>query len=552
MGSQKNCALGAVKTNIGHCDVASGIAGFIKTVLSLYYKKIPKTLHFNKLNPEISLENTPFFINDTLRDWENLEGLRRAGVSSFGIGGSNAHIILEEFPKTYSQINSIDKQYIILPLSAKNLTALEQTKKNLLTYVEETSEVNLLDIAYTYQLGRESFNHRCFLIAKDKTTLVNSLKTPLNAVSKSHLTDQSSPKIAFLFPGQGTAIENLVNIYQEELIFRQHIDELSKMIKDQWQLDLKTYLFSETNLKKPSLSSIEILMQQLCLFSIEYALAKLWIHWGIYPDFMIGHSLGEYVAAGISNVFSTAEIIEILYLRHQFLEKCPQGEMLVVRLNETKLKSYLSNGLSISAINAENLYTISGSSSKINQLSQNLIQDKIACKKILVTKPFHSSLLNTVHKPFTDSILHIEAKAPVIPYFSNVTGELIEKSSYFYPEYWADHLCKTVYFYDAIKKLENENTLFLEVGIGNSLLEFVKKTIPKSDFISTFPTPYLSSNAYSSLLTALGQCWLKGIAVNWENFNDSHRGQRIPLPTYPYQKQKYCIDTSNENFFTIF
>lgn len=542
------CAISSVKTNIGHLDAAAGIASLIKTVLALKHKQIPPSLHFKQPNSQIDFSQTPFYVNTNLVDWKTDKTPRCAGVSSFGIGGTNAHVILEEAPVFEQGSRGAGEQgrdYQLLVLSAKSEKALEQATINLATHLQKHPELNLADIAYTLQIGRQHFAYRRMVLCQTTEEAAQILE---KETKYSHTNSEKSSSIAFMFPGQGSQYLKMgKELYDTEAIFREQIDHCCELLQHDLGLDLRLQIYQQESeqLKQTSIA-------QPALFVIEYALAKLWISWGIQPQAMIGHSIGEYVAATLAGVFSLPDALKLVALRGRLMQQCPTGAMLSVAMSADKLQPLLSDNLVIAAYNAPDLCVVSGTEAEIIQLEHNLNQQEISCRKLQTSHAFHSPLMAEIIHPFIAAFQKITLQSPQIPFISNVTGTWITPEQATDPHYWGNHLRQPVQFATGIKELLTEpNLILLEVGAGRTLSTLAKQQTNTHKILSSLPHPQDTQSDVEFLLQTLGELWLAGVPINWAKFYTHEQRQRLPLPTYPFQRQRYWIDLkAGEQKFT--
>lgn len=548
------CAIGSVKTNVGHLDTAAGVAGLIKTVLALKHKLLPPSLHFDAPNPKIDFANSPFYVNTKVSEWKSESFPRRAGVSSFGIGGTNAHVILEEAPT--AQMRDIksghSRPWQLLLLSAKTSSALDTATKNLLDHLKQHPDLNLVDVAYTLGVGREDFNYRRMLVCHDFEDAVNTLEALFHERVLTNLQETRQRPITFMFPGQGTQYTNMASeLYQVEPTFRSFVDQCCELLKPHLGLDLRHVLY-------PVSEQVELSTQQLnqtaitqsALFVIEYSLAKLLIEWGVCPVAMIGHSIGEYVAACLAGVFSLEDALMLVTARGQLMQKLPHGAMLAVSLSVEQVQPLLSEKLSLAAINEPSLCVISGSVEAVTQLESYLIEKGISSRRLHTSHAFHSEMMNSILEPFTLLVKKVNLKRPKIPYVSNVTGNWITAAQATNPSYWAAHLRSSVRFTDGIQLLLKEpERILLEVGPGRTLSTLTKQhsqKITKQVILNSLQHPKERQSDVEYLLTTLGQIWLAGIQVDWASFYQYDRHSRIPLPTYPFERQRYWIEPKEQ------
>lgn len=560
--SKQYCAIASLKPNIGHLDTAAGIASLIKTVLAIKHQQIPPSLHFQTPNPQINFEQSPFYVNTQLSDWH---GIRRAGVSSFGIGGTNTHVILESAPElvqtsiaspdqSATQVSTIPQ---LLLLSAKSKTALDQASQNLLNHLQQHPHLNLSDVAHTLQVGRRGFSHRRLLTCRTVEEAIVQLKQSTQPYHNA----TTPPAIAFLFPGQGSQYINMArHLYETNSNFRQTIDHCSTHLK----LYLPDILYPSQPVVTSSLTATSL--AQPALFIIEYALAQLWISWGVQPDVMIGHSIGEYVAACLAGVFSLEDALKLVALRGEQMQQQPAGSMLSVSLSEVELQPWLGSEITLSVHNTPQLCVVSGTEAAIAKLKQDLTAANINCQLLHTSHAFHSPLMADVQAPLMDALRSIQLAPPTIPFVSNVTGTWITVEQATDPRYWIEHLMRPVRFTEGLTTLlQNPHSVLLEVGPGQTLITMAKQVSPDTPMIASLPSAQAIANATLSsssqmsepsqaqtleqltLINAVGQLWLQGATIRWSVYQgDAPPAQRIPLPTYPFERQRYWIDAQSE------
>jgi len=422
------CALGSVKTNIGHLDAAAGVAGLIKTVLALKHQLLPASLHFEQPNPKIDFANSPFYVNTRLSEWKTPGFPRRAGVSSFGMGGTNAHVILEEAP----QIPQIPQNPKIPPnslllLSAKTDTALETATTQLVEHLKQHPHLNLADVAYTYQVGRCAFSQRRMLVCQSLEEAVNALETrDAQRVFNHALQTDEEPSVVFMFSGQGAQYVNMgLELYQTEPVFREQVDRCAEFIGPHLGQDLRSVLYPALQIppSPPLLKKTAII--QPALFVIEYALAQLWMSWGVQPKAMIGHSLGEYVAACLAGVFSLEEALVLVAARGRLMQSVPAGAMLAVPLSEDEIRPLLNIDTELAAVNMPTQCVVSGTTAAVEQFATQLAEQDVACKRVPTCDAFHSKIMSPILTPLLEQLQQIQLKPPQIPFLSNVTGTWI-------------------------------------------------------------------------------------------------------------------------------
>jgi acyl transferase domain-containing protein/long-subunit acyl-CoA synthetase (AMP-forming) len=540
------CGLGSIKTNIGHLDTAAGVTGLIKTVLALKHKQLPPSLHFEKPNPQIDFVNSPFYVNATLADWK-VNGLpRRAGISSFGLGGTNIHVVIEESPELLADPGP-GRPWNLLLLSARTRQALTTAGVNLKEYLRQHSDLNMSDVAYTYQVGRKTFRERQAIVCSDLQDCVQALEVGDGRRVMSGTTDDQAPLIVFMFPGQGSQHVNMAaELYRTEQTFKEVVDQCCEYLEPQLGFDLRSLLFAdEAHVAENTARLNQTSATQPALFLIEYALARLWIEWGIRPEAMIGHSIGEYVAACLSGVFSLEDALTLVAARGKLLGDLPGGAMLAIPFSETEAREFLGRELSLAAVNSPALSVVSGPTEAIGRLEKQLTELDLICHQLHTSHAFHSAMVEPVLDRFADLVAKTNPQPPQIPLISNLTGTWIENSEATDPQYWSKHLRHTVRFAQGLQTVsENRRLVLLEVGPGQNLsgLAAAQLDRKKCSVVSSLPHPRKPRSEVESMLEALGKLWIQGVDVDWQGFNSRQRRRRVPLPTYPFERQRYWIE----------
>ncbi len=542
------CALGSVKTNIGHTDAAAGVAGLIKTVLALEHRQLPPSLHFERPNPEIDFANSPFYVNQRLSEWKADGQPRRAGVSSFGMGGTNAHVIVEEAARV--EPSEPAKPWQLLLLSAKTDSALKAATSNLLDYLTEHPEVNIADVAYTLQVGRRAFNHRRILVCRSAEDAATELRTTGATRISTYLKEMEKPPVVFMFSGQGAQYVGMAaELYELEPAFRKQIDRCSELLKPVLGIDLRDVLYpSKDELEKAAEQLTQTFITQPALFVLEYALSELWMACGVHPQAMIGHSIGEYVAACLAGVFSLEDALTIVSNRGRLVQQLPHGSMLSVPLSENDLQVFLRNDkrLSLAAVNADSLCVVSGPTNAITELERELAGRDVRSRRLQTSHAFHSSMMEPLMEEFAQQMRKINLRPPQIPFISNVTGVWIKAEDAVAPEYWARHLRQTVRFADGAAELLKEyGQIMLEVGPGQTLTTLIRQVHPnkadKQATLSSVRHPHEQRSDYEFFLNTVGQLWMRGATVDWSSLAAGRR-RRLPLPTYPFERRRYWIE----------
>jgi natural product biosynthesis luciferase-like monooxygenase protein len=542
------CAIGSVKTNIGHLDAAAGVTSLIKAALALRDGVLPPSLHFRNPNPAIDWANTPFEVNVELRPWESDGTPRRAGVSSFGIGGTNAHVVLEEAPRRETSAAGRSSQLLVW--SAKTATALEQATERLTEHLAAHPEADLHDEAYTLQVGRRAFRHRRLLVAKGREDALQALT---RRDEKRLLTAQAETRerpVVFVFPGQGTQHVNMaLDLYREEDVFRETVDLCAEVLLPELGLDLRTLLYPSAG----EVAEAEALLNQTrytqpALFVIEYAIAKLWMSWGVVPSAMIGHSIGEYVAACLADVMSLPDALRLIAVRGRLMQEMPEGAMLAVPLAESALVPFLQKGVELAAVNGSQACIAAGPAKEIELLSARLAEQGVLSRRLRTSHAFHSHMMEPILNAFKEIVREVRLHSPRIPYLSNVTGTWMEAGEATDPAYWSRHLRQTVRFADGVRELLQEpGPIWLEVGPGQSYAGLIRQQASaegqrEETVLSSLPNRDEKRPQGAVLLEAYGRMWLSGARMDWSKLHAGTTRHRVPLPTYPFERKRYLVE----------
>lgn len=544
------CAIGSIKSNMGHLSEAAGIVSLIKTALVLKHKQIPPSLHFKTPNPEIDFENSPFYVNTELKDWISLGYPRRAGVSSFGLGGTNAHIVLEEWDEP-ADSSAAKRQQQLLLLSAKTPTALEAITVNLANHFNRHLDLNLEDAAYTLTYGRKAFGHRRIAVVSNQPEAAAKTLSPRDNQRVFTNSGEVKPHpVTFMFTGQGSQYVNMAReLYETEAVFRDEVDKCCALLKSHLDLDLRAILYpapEDTEAATATLTQTSI--TQPALFVTEYALAQLWMSWGVKPDALIGHSIGEYVAATLAGVFSLEDALLLVSVRGRLMQSMPAGGMLAVPLPEEQVRPLLvGTRLEIATVNSPNNCVVSGEMDDIESFfSQTLAAKAIEGQRLHTSHAFHSRMMEPILETFTHQVRQIELNAPTIPFISNLTGTWITDEEATNPAYYAQQLRSCVRFADGLKQLfDKPERILLEVGPGRTLSSFAKRHPDKPKAQLTFTSvrpPKESISDLTLLLKTLGQLWLYGVDIDWEAYYGEDGHSRVPLPTYPFEHHRYWME----------
>jgi amino acid adenylation domain-containing protein len=534
-------AIGSLKGNVGHLDTAAGVAGLIKAVLMVREGKMPAGLHVDEPNPVIGFQNTPFFVNIRLRDWEAGETLRRAAVSSFGIGGTNAHVIVEQAAPVLDgaakkEEESGRRQRLLL-LSAKNETALGDLAGRTADYLKGGGESCLDDVSVTLQVGRRHFSRRWAGVASGPDEAVGMLGDRDSLLSNVNRLPEGERAIVFMFPGQGAQYAGMAaDLYRDEPVFRRHLDRCIELLKRYSPLD-----FVEVN--DETLRRTEL--AQPMLFAVEYALARLLMEWGTRPSVMMGHSIGEWTAACLAGVLELEEALNMVALRGRLMQAQPEGSMLAVQESDQKLEPVLRQfpEVSVAAVNTPGMCVLSGETGALDRLEARLTEQGMVCRSLHTSHAFHSAMMEPVREALVKELRGVSLHEPKIPFVSNVTGQLITGPQATDPDYWARHLREPVQWAAGLETVMNmEHALFIEVGPGRTLSTFAARH-PQNK--GRFPAIQLIKHPQDSIqqdrffYNQIGKLWLHGAAIDWRAFNCFDTGCCVSLPTYPFLRQRY-------------
>jgi acyl transferase domain-containing protein/glutamate-1-semialdehyde aminotransferase len=547
------CAIGSVKSNIGHLDAAAGMAGLIKTSLVLQKAKIPASLHYTQPNPKINFAETPFYVNAKLADWPSTETPRRAGVSSFGSGGTNAHVILEQAPQRQGSGQARAEQLFVI--SARSQTSLDQAASNLAAHLASgDSALNLADATFTLQAGRRHFPYRKATVACTAAEAAEALVSGDPKRLWSRKCEHADAPVVFLFPGQGAQQVNMGRgLYENEPIFAVQVDECAEVLRPLLGLDLRTLLYPLPGDEQDASRQLkETFITQPALFVVEYALAQLWMQWGVAPKAMIGHSLGEYVAACIAGVFSRNDALRILSERARMMQELPAGAMLAVRLAEAEVIPLLGEKLSIAALNSPGMTVVSGPFDAIDALAAMLEEKKVVHRRLATSHAFHSAMLDPMLPGFAEVVRRVEMHPPQVPFVSSLTGAWITDEQATSADYWVQQVRRAVRFSSGIAELlQDPANILVEVGPGQTLSTLARQHPAKQAAHEIVASLKGEENARQdprsqdmrSMLEAAGRIWAAGGSLDWAGFHGNETRYRVPLPTYPFERQRYWIDS---------
>ena len=563
------CAIGSVKTNVGHLDAAAGIAGIIKTALALKHRMLPPSLNYSEPNPEIDFASTPFFVNTRFASWAS-SGPRRAGVMSTGMGGTNAHVVLEQSPELQAGSDSEPSHLIVL--SAKTETALDRATEHMLEFIKSTDPLNMGDVAYTLQVGRKAFSHRRIVVCTGRDDAIAALaEEHSKRIISSRVDEFSSRPLILLLPGVGDHYLGMAyDLYQTLEVFRKEVDRCARLLEPHLGMDIREIIYPRSlswrqgrtkgiDLKKmlgrksdeTETPEAKRLNQTLCaqpaLFTIEYALARLWEVLGVRPNAIVGHSMGEYVAACLAGVLSLEDALRLIATRAKLVHELPQGAMLAVTLPEHDLLPLLGESLSIALINGPTLCVVAGPVEAMAAFERLLNKKGVICRQVQNAHAFHSRMLDPIVVAFEAEVRKVPLNEPRVPFISNVTGTWITSAQATDPAYWARHANHSARFSDALHHLwQLQDSILLEAGPGQTLGVLAmqhpdRKNAGNPVTISSLRHHYENLSDVDFLWRSIGKLWLSGAGLNWENLHPGGR-RRISLPTYPFERQRYWIE----------
>ncbi len=536
------CALGSLKSNIGHLDAAAGVSGLIKTTLALEHRLIPASLHCREPNPELGLKDSPFYVPSRATPWPADSRPRRAGVSSFGIGGTNAHLVVEQAPDRAP--SATDGPTLFL-LSARSAEALERRAAGLVVHGTAHPELDGGDVAYTLHVGRAALEHRRAVVADNLAEVCQALADgdPERVAGGVVASDRPSP--AFLFPGQGSQyVEMARGIYATEPVFRRHLDRCADGLRGLLDTDLTRLLFPSSVERRAAGEALgQTRLAQPALFAVETALARLWGDWGVEPEAMLGHSVGEFSAAYLAGVFDLRSALTLVVRRGELMQRMPPGAMLTVPLSEDALSAEMPPELELAAVNAPEVSTVTGPPAAINDFEQRLTARQLPCRRLHVAHAFHSAAVEPFLEDWRMTLEGLELSAPRVPFLSNVSGGWITGEEATDPEYWVRHLREGVRFSPAlIELLAEPSRVLLEVGPGQTLTSLARQH-PEARgrrVVASMRHPQDSASDREVLLRAAGQLWLDGTPFDGARLHGQRL--RVRLPGYPFEGQRYWLE----------
>lgn len=537
------CAIGSVKSNFGHLSHAAGVVGLIKAVFALEQGIIPPTINFSEPNPAIDFASSPFYVASTLSAWNNARRPRRAAVSSFGIGGTNAHIVLEQAPPEAEPV-PIRRPVELVRLSALTESALAATAASLAGHLAANPELDLGSVAHTLHVGRPEYACRGFVLATDTADAITGLREGRKLVT-GHSADPA-PLVALMFSGQGSQYAGMGRqLYNAEPAFAQAFDECCAALADAGHaIDLRSTVMGDQAAEGVLTDTKNA---QPALFALEYALAALWQSWGVVPSAMIGHSIGEWVAATIAGVFAVKDAVALVALRGQLMAAMPPGSMLAVQLAEPELTGRLPAGVCLAAVNGPGTCVVSGPAEAVGEFAAALRAERIKATPLRTSHAFHSPMMDPVLAEFAAAVARMPLAAPQLPFLSNVSGDWITSEQATDPQYWATQLRSPVLFGPAVARLAEAEAgsrtwALLECGPGRQLAGLARMQAPAHwpRPLPSLPGPSEKADDLSVMLGAAGRLWLAGIPV--DNRAAPGTSRRVPLPGYPYERKRHWIE----------
>lgn len=545
----KPCLIGSVKTNIGHLESAAGIAGLIKVILSLHHEEIPPHLHFKQINPHIPIDELPMEIPTERRPWKPGDEKRFAAISSFGFGGTNSHIVLEEAPNRKLVHNEIERPLHLLTLSAKNEYALNNYVKIYAEHLASHGSNSLADICFTANAGRSHFAHRLAVTAENVQQMRERLSAlvegqPVFEANRGEGSSKKRSKIAFLFTGQGSQYAGMGRLlYETQPTFKKALDQCDQILKNHLEKPLLSAIF-------PADENSELIHEtaytQPSLFSIEYALAQLWRSWGIEPDYLIGHSVGEYVAACIAGVFSLEDGLKLIATRGRLMSSLPHdGDMAVIFANQNTVSAAIQpfhQQVSIAGVNGLINIVISGKKETVQKLVEQFQAEGIESRSLKVSHAFHSPLMEPILDKFEIIANEVQFQSPSIPIVSNLTGQIIDSTKIPDASYWRHHIREAVQFHKGMQTLAEQGCeIFIEPGPNPVMIGMGRRCLPDVTAL-WLPSLKQGQNDWQVLLNSLGTLYVNGVEIDWAGFDRDYQRQIVSIPNYPFQRERYWVD----------
>lgn len=548
------CAIGSVKTNLGHLDVASGAIGLIKTALSLHEAVLPPSINYSKPNPKIGFSSTPFYVNTELRAWPEQAWPRRAGVSSFGVGGTNAHLVVEQPPAL--EAPGATRSRALLTLSARSEAALAAQAERLASWLEARPALSLDDVAYTLQVGRREFEQRRVVVADDIATAVVELRTAA-APADVGKPQVSNPPIVFLFPGQGAQYPGMAcELYAAEAVFREVLDRCFAALESdpQGRVDLRPLLLRSDDGLEPGEAAKRLAQTELAqpaIFMVEVGLARLLQSWGIMPAAVLGHSVGEFAAACVAGVFELEDAVRLVAARGRLMQAQPAGRMLAVLAPLDQVEALLPAGVSIAAVNAPGVTVVSGEFERIDAFAATLAARDIPSTALVTSHAFHSPMMAPVEAPLVERVSRVVRHAPGVEFVSTADAEVLSAEALGDPSYWGRQLLAPVKFSQALARAAlDPHRVVLEVGPGQTLAALARQVLGRQVsrcIVSCLGPVQAPGSDLENLLGAVGRLWVAGVAPDWSRFQAGRR-RRVALPTYPFERRRFWVEPAALDF----
>jgi acyl transferase domain-containing protein len=542
------CAIGSLKANLGHLDVASGAIGLIKTALSVDESVLVPSINFSTPNPKIDFEQSPFYVNTVLKPWPDAPWPRRAGISSFGVGGTNAHLVVEQAPELPPE--GARRSHALLLLSARSKEALAAQALRLADWLEAHPEASLDDVAYTLQVGRQQFEHRRIVVAASVADAVVKLRAAPSPMECASL-KASAASIAFMFPGQGAQYPGMAReLYASAAVFREVVDRCGEALcatgagaQDPRPLLLWDPDSSPLDAGQAAAALAQTALAQTAIFTMEMALATLLGSWGVKPGAALGHSVGEFAAACLAGVFELDDAVRLVAIRGRLMQAQPKGTMLAIRAPREDVEALLPDGVAIAAVNAPALVVASGPDEAVGGLAQVLAARDIQATALVTSHAFHSSMMAPARAPLVDAVAAVPRHPATLPLVSTATGATLDPDAFGDPGYWGTQLMRPVLFANAAAEAAKDGALLLEVGPGRTLATLARQSLDKAGPLAALPClgpAQAPGSDVQNLLQAVGQLWLAGVQPDWEALQPGRR-RRVPLPTYPFERKRFWV-----------